>query len=478
MRSLLSGLVLGMSLSLLGCDPGNGGEGGTGGGSGGNNGTQNAALEGRVSDESGVSGSADDTGSSLTGFAGRGTVAATANIQVVAVEDDGNLTVLATGAVSADGSYSINIPNSDRVLIVQSLDAQGEVLGRALVSRNPTSTVRRQVQPITSESTLEAWVLLELAAQGHAPRDVDVSMLRLYVEERAAIVVRSQGNVEAAKVQVRAMAYAVWAAQTSAREAFTRAGADINARVQAQLDAYAAYDSNLYARTMTELDAEADLRAQLDAANLRGDVDASVVASIEANATASARRVLADASLQANVALVAAWQHACAMHEASLNAAVMVQVMTRATVDEAQMMGLRTLNASLYAAVRVANDDAAIAAAFSTWRTGVRGVASGASSSMGLMSVVTQIQVALLAQVVTNGSELGAGLNAKLVAAMNAHRNSGSFDFAALAGATADIDSEFRTQLDAMVRATITGLDERDGSLLVSTLITTEGAWR
>lgn len=477
MRSLLlSGLALGMSLSLYGCGPGNGGEPGAGGGSG--TGNQSSALEGRVTDESGVSGAADDTGSSLTGFAGRGTVSATTNVQVVAVEDNGELTVLATGAVSADGAYNITIPRSDRVLFVQSLDAQGAVLGRAIVSRNPTTGQRRQVQPITSESTLEAWVLVELAASGHAPGEVDVSMLRLYVDERAAIIVRSQGNIEAAKVQVHALAYAVWSAQVSAREAFTRAGADVNARVQAQLDAYAAYDANLYARVMTEIDADADLRGQLAAADLRGDVDASVVASTRANSSATARRVLAEANLQANVALVAAYQHACAMNEASLHAAVMVQVMTRATVEEAQLVSLRALNASLYAAVRVANDDTAVSAAFSTWRTGVRGVASGTSTAMGLMSTVTQIQVALLAQVVTQSNELGAALNARIAAAVTANHGSSGIDFAALATACADIDGDFRTKVDAMVRTTVVGINDRDASLLISVLVTTEGAWR
>lgn len=477
MRSLLlSGLALGMSLTLFGCDPGNGGDPGTGGGSG--TGDQTSALEGRVTDESGVSGAADDTGSSLTGFAGRGTVSATCNVQVVAVEDSGELTVLATGAVSADGAYTITVPRSDRVLLVQSLDAQGAVLGRAIVSRNPATGQRRQVQPITSESTVEAWVLVELAAAGHRPGDVDVSTLRLYVDERAAIIVRSQGNVEAATLQVRALAAAVWSAQTSAREGLTRAGADVNARVQAQLDAFAAYDANLNARAMTEIDADADLRGQLAAADLRDDVDVSVVASIHANASATARRVLADASLQANAGLIAAYQHAAAMHEASLHAAVMVQVMTRAAVDEAQLTALRTLNASLYAAVRVANDDAAITAAFNTWRTGVRGVASGASTSMGLMSAVTQIQVALLAEVVTRSNELGASLNARIVAAIAANHGSNGFDFAALARACADIDGDFRTQVDAMVRATVVGIDDRDASLLISALVTTEGAWR
>ena len=86
MRSLLlSSLGLGLSLSLLGCDPGAGGpQPGPG--------TDTASLEGRVTDESGVSGAPDDTGSALTDFAGRGTVAAAAQVQVVAVEPDGQLT--------------------------------------------------------------------------------------------------------------------------------------------------------------------------------------------------------------------------------------------------------------------------------------------------------------------------------------------------------------------------------------------------
>lgn len=473
MRSLLSAsLALGLSLSLLGCDPGAGGpQPGPGG-------TDTSALEGRVTDESGVSGAPDDTGSSLTGFAGRGTVAASATVQVVAVENGGALTVLASADVSADGSYVVNVPNHDGVLLVQALDAQGQVVGRALVSRNPAAGQRRQVQPITSESTLEAWVLVELATQGRAPRDVDVSRLRVFIDERAAISVRSQSNVEAAKVQVRALALAVWSAQASQREAFARAGADVNARVAAQLDAFAQYDAHLAGRTMTELDAEADLRAQLAAANLREDVDVSVVASIEANASATGRRVLTDARLQADAALVAAWQHASAMHEASVHAAVLVQVMTRAAVDEAQLTTLRALNATLYAGVRVATDDAQVAAAFNTWRLGVRGVASGASTSMGLMSAVTEIQVALLAEVVTRCHELGANLDASLVAAVNAARRDDGFDFSALANATAEVDGTFRTQLDALVRTTITGLDDRDGALLVGALVTTEGAWR
>ncbi len=472
MRSLLiSGLGLGLSLSLLGCDPGEGGAPLPGD-------TDSAALEGRVTDESGVSGEADDTGDALTGFAGRGTVAAAVKVEVAAVEPNGALTVLASANVSADGTYVVSSPAHTGVLLVQTLNAQGVVTGRALLSRAPVAGQRRQVQPITSESSLEASVLLELAASGHPPREVDVTMLRVLVDERAAIVVRSQQSAEAAKRQVNALATAVWAAQSSQREAWARAGADVKARVAAQLDAIAAYDANLAGRLMTELDAEADLRAQLAAANLRGDVDVSVIASIEANASAAARRVLSDVSLHAEVALISAWQHACAQHEAALHAAVMIQVMTRGAVDEAHLVALRTLNASLLAQVRVANDDAQVAAAFSTWRVGVRGVAAAGSTSMGLMSQVTQLQAALLVQVVTQSSELGAGLNASLIAAVAASHGADGFDFVALARATADLDTHFRAQLDAMVRATVTGLDERDSALLVSTLVTSEGAWR
>lgn len=472
MRSLLiSGLGLGLSLSLLGCDPADGGAPPPGE-------TDTSALEGRVTDESGVSGTPDDTGTSLVGFAGRGTVAAAVKVEVAAVEPNGALTVLATANISADGTYVVNAPAHTGVLLVQTLDAQGVVTGRALLSRAPVVGQRRAVQPVTSESSLEAAVLLELAANGHPPREVDVTMLRVLVDERAAIVVRSQQSLEAAKVQVKALATAVWAAQASQREAWVRAGADVNARVAAQLDAIAAYDANLAGRLMTEIDAEADLRAQLAAANLRADVDVSVIASIEANASAAARRVLADASLHADVALSSAWQHACAQHEAAIHTAVMIQVMTRGAVDEAQLIALRTLNASLLAQVRVATDDAQVSAAFSTWRGGVRGVAATGATSMGLMRLVTQVQAALLLQVVTQSRELSAGLNANLVAAIAACHRADGFDFVALARATAEIDGNFRTQLATMVRATVTGLDERDGSLLISTLITSEGAWR
>lgn len=472
MRSLLlSSLGLGLSLSLLGCDPGAGGpQPGPG--------TDTASLEGRVTDESGVSGAPDDTGSALTGFAGRGTVAAAAQVQVVAVEPDGQLTVLASTQVAADGAYAVTVPTHDGVLVVQALDANANVIGRALVSRPPMDGQRRQVQPITSESSLEVQVLLQLAVNGHAPREVDLTMLRVFVDERAAIIVRSRGNLDEARVQVNALASAVWAAQTSQREAWARARVDVAARVAAQLDALAAYDAYLASRSMTELDAEADLRAQLASASLRGDVDLSVIAAAEASASATARRVMADVSLRADAALVAAWSHACAQHEAAVNAAVMVQVMTRAAVDEAQLTALRSLNASLFAQVRVANDDAALSAAFYAWRVGVRGVASTASTSMGLMSTVTQVQLSLLAQVVTQSSELGAGLNASLTAAIAASHRAEGFDFVALSRATTNIDENFRVGIDALVRTTITGLDARDGSLIVSTLVTSEGAWR
>ena len=467
------------ALALVGCGPDGGtGNGNTGGGSGGGTAQQTGALTGSVTDESGVSGEADDTGSAAQGYGGRGTVSASTRVQLVLVKDDGSLEVLAESTLAANASYSLRSTETSGVLLVQSLDAQGTVLARALVTKSVVAGQTVAAQPLTSQSSVEAAVFLELVAQGHRPGDIDRAMLRTRLDERVAIAVRSAGSGDAVQAQVKAVAMAAWSAQQTQREAWARASVDVNARVQAELDALATYDAALQANLSAQAQATADFQNTLQQVEFDGVSDVSVMATTESTVSATSRRVLGEASVAASASVQAAWAHAVAQREAMFSAAAMVRVMTDAQVSAERLNDLQMLNAQLMASVKASADVAALSTAFSAWRVGIRGVATAQDEGMGLMGFLLQVQATLYATAVTQTAELAATLSANFQAAVDAAQGSNRFDFDALANASLDLREQFRADTDAKVRGTIVGMTDAQASLVVRALVTTEGSFR
>src|SRR5205823_2088084 len=80
----------------------------------------------------------DNYGYQEQSFGGMGSAAASAKVQLAAVQSNGSLSVMAEAMVMADGSYSIDkAPTGQTNLVVQALDASGKVTAQAIVSKTP-----------------------------------------------------------------------------------------------------------------------------------------------------------------------------------------------------------------------------------------------------------------------------------------------------------------------------------------------------
>jgi hypothetical protein len=93
-----------------------------------------------------------------------GTIAAANSVQIWELVD-GALELVGQGSIDALGNYDIEVPLGLDTLIAQVVDATGHVLGSAIVGNSGMSPARNViVPPITSETSLEAAVLLGAVA--------------------------------------------------------------------------------------------------------------------------------------------------------------------------------------------------------------------------------------------------------------------------------------------------------------------------
>jgi hypothetical protein len=100
------------------------------------------------------------TGTLANGLGGVGTIAAASGVQIWKLVD-GALELVGQGSIDALGNYDIEVPLGLDTLIAQVVDATGHVLGSAIVGNSGVSPARNViVAPITSETSLEATVLL------------------------------------------------------------------------------------------------------------------------------------------------------------------------------------------------------------------------------------------------------------------------------------------------------------------------------
>jgi hypothetical protein len=465
-RQIVIGSVLALSLSWLGCDPGAATAKNT------------AALEGRLTEESGVSGATNDGDAAPPGLAGRGTLAAATRVRLVSVENDGSQRFVAEGTLKSNGRYEVSLPPSESgQLMIEAVGGQGEVIGRALVARSPHENQRGKVQPLTSESSLEARVLLELIAQGHAG-DVDVAMLRSRIDERMLITLKSLPASEL-EVQIKALAAAVWSAQLAQTEGWVRAGIDPKARFVSHLDVLWQYDEALDSGEKGEAEIDADFLTQLTGDDLsRAGVAAELLASSEASASATSRRVLADASFHAQASVMSAWALSCAKREAVISAATLLASMQAADASQLQLVLAGEANARLIREVGAARDVVAVNLAFDSWRTTLRGAATAESTSMGLMGQLLVVSNTVLADVVSQAYGKALELRGRCDDAVLSAKGLFGLDLLLASRNAATVDATWRAELATVVSTSMGTLSESERAHVVALLITIEGGWR
>ena len=418
------------------------------------------------------------------------------------IEDDGSLTLMSTSTIDTDGRFTLKSNAEGRPMLVSVVDDVDVVVGEALVARGPQVDETVYSPAISTESTLETRVFLEMIEDG-MPRDaIDVADLRSRIDGATAIAIRAERDDIEGQIEVIATAMA--SAHRVRTGLLRSSGVDVDSARSARTSAVSAWDARsagaagaaredgIYLTELASIDAALGLAAD-ESAHIESetsaatrlvmrsaDVDEAVVfAFAQASAKMEAR-----AAGDALVSLVAQANGAANTHtKASANA--------NANVDVAS-----ALAASLDDNVASAKTSAALAAAFAACREDVRGRFDGRLESSGGTTILS-----LLALTVATGEETGE--DGGLALAMGAVVDAGADLEAAVAttaqvveaayenDAAADVDTEvaaevaddvraaysdFHADIDAVVGAAL-DLNEAQASVMRRTLVVSEGTW-
>ena len=224
-------------------------------------------------------------------------------MQAYAVGDGGALELLAEADIQASGRYSLEVPSGMEEVILQAVDAEGEVIAAAILESSGAAGETVTSTPMTTESSVEAMVYIEMIAQGASAAEANAIDLRARLDRDTAAAVKAtmdaQGDFEA---DIRALAQATIAAQRAEIQAYQQAG--VTTTQEALFDAELAASQSLSAA----LDAESDTRAaytsfftELRAAAESAGADAEQQGRAETSASASFRLSL-EAQLDAGAA--------------------------------------------------------------------------------------------------------------------------------------------------------------------------------
>ncbi|HTK82704.1 MAG TPA: hypothetical protein VL633_10460 [Bacteroidota bacterium] len=187
-----------------------------------------SSIEGYVTDGSGLQ----------KGTAG----IAAATITVGRMQSDGSLSVVSTSAVQTDvnGHYlvEVNAVNERNLVVVAT---KGTMELKAAVAAEVRANTIVQAPPMTVQSTVEADVLAQIAADGN-PDFVTISDLRTYID--ASIASNVQGNssaivslARAISAEAQARAHALASAEIAATQDQIAAARNASVQAAAELDA-------------------------------------------------------------------------------------------------------------------------------------------------------------------------------------------------------------------------------------------------
>ncbi|MDQ3264898.1 MAG: hypothetical protein M3Y59_14720, partial [Myxococcota bacterium] len=277
MRAWTYKVVLGAVVTLMAC----------GGGSG------QATVRGKVTDGSGTQ--PQQRAGQTEKFGGSGTVSGTSEVRISALQAGGELTTLAEVEVAADGSYQAEVPPGETHLIVQALSTSGEVVAQAIVESSGEGGQTQTAPPMDSETSVEAAVLIEMAAQGVAVAQANAVDLRARInQEMAAEVTANASSSAESTSQIRALAQATASAQRARIEWYSRNGINTTqqALFEAQLGAAAQLNVALDAGGSGASQAYAQFFAAVDTAEEGEGVDDQTRAEGESNSSAAFRATL------------------------------------------------------------------------------------------------------------------------------------------------------------------------------------------
>ncbi|RKH06511.1 hypothetical protein D7X32_04840 [Corallococcus carmarthensis] len=361
---------------------------------------------------------------------GDGTASATTTVRISRVVTSGDLTTLAEADVAADGSYTLDLDDAGQRLIIEAVNKSGATVGSALLDSTepPSGQDVRTAPPITSESSLEAEVFVQMVRDGDAPDGVDTVDLRARLNVEQATAVRGQLK-ETATESVEALAAAVSAAQATRIKAYARAGVVVT---QGQLFS-------------ASLDAAAKLDAALDAGGQAAEAYDAFFAAVRAATPQTSDTQDQQAEREASVSYRMAV-------EARLSNGAGIAV-TDASVRAAAALEARATEAAVKALLQGASAADTVLAQANTAATALRASLSSATSA----STAATAWTAYDAQLATSGNASVMGVQLGVTSS-----NQLAFDSAVHAGAQAGatLESTLGTVLEQSGKASATVLSE------------------
>jgi hypothetical protein len=410
-------------------------------------------LKGRVSDDTGT----QQQGLTSSELGGQGTASATAKVRVSRINTDGSLALVSDTAVKSDGTYSLSaaVANEEK-LVVQSVDASGNVRASAIVAKAGDVNGTATVSPMTTETSVEAEVLAQLAALGVTLDEANAVDLRARIDSQLAAQVQASTDVGAS---VKALAEGIAAAQRAQLKALAQAGVTATQKdmFSAELSAAGALD--------TALDAAADANAAAQAqdafvASVQAQLSSKAGDAKKASRCERAASVAFRATLSARLGVSggavvdAAARHAAGL-EARMSAAAAKAALTAGSAAQATLTAFDSASATLTASLRASTSVTETATAYAAYRATLVGGANVSGSILGdYLSVDATTQVTVQAAV-TATATAAATLDTSLSAAASASiKASQALDFDAYANAVVMALTTF----DAAVQAQAAGL--------------------
>lgn len=433
-------------------------------------------VKGRVTDSEGTQPQAVVAGAAPLG--GSGTVAAATQVRAKAMGADGKLTVVAEARLEAQGRYTLDVPAGEERLVLEAVDASGQVVASALLEAAAEGK-DAVAPPMDSESSLEAEVFLQMMADKSQAETVDMVDVRARINANMAAAARQGASThEAFRSRVKALADAVRAAQQAELEMYAEAGVQTSqtALFEQELAAAAALNVALDAGGSVEqaydtFHAEMRAAAERLGAKVEQQAQSERAASASFRATVKARLSAEDAQ-----PLVDATLRASAGMEARVSGAALSAILSAANAADDVKQQAATASTLLRAQVRTSTSAAAAAQAFSNFEAGVAGSTNVQASVLGRYLGVSTTNQLVVSAAVQATLAAAATLDTALEAAVSSSVSANAVDVSLMAQKTADAYQAYAAAVRA--QATALAVFGAKASPAVELLLVAEGSFQ
>ena len=442
-------------------------------------GSDTVKVRGKVTDQEGTQPQSVVSAFAGEGLGGSGTVSAATRVRASTVGQGGQLTLVGEAELSAEGSYSIEVPEGSERLVLQAVDSSGTVMASALLDASGAAGTEAVAPPMDSESSLEAEVFVQMVADGAQAAETDTVDVRARINAKMGAAARQGASTrEAVQVRVKALAEAVRAAQETELRAYAKAGFQKSqlAFFTAELAASAKLNAALDAGTATEA-AYQTFHAELAAAAEQLGAQAEQQARAESSASVAFRAtVKARLSAQDAQPLVDASIRAAAAAEARTSGAALTAILQAAAATDEASTQAGSAATSLRSNVSAAATASAAAQAYASFSASVATGADVKTTVLGSYLGVSVANQAAVSTAVHASASAAATLDAALNVAIDAAVTNSQTDVTRLATGVADAYAAYATTVEA--QASLLTAFGTKAAPAVDVLLIAEGSFR